>query len=191
VAWRSRRSRRCRCPCSGPAPSPDADGLLSSPRAAVEDVVLGVSSASRCVRAFPRLDAAATRLLALLTTWPLVMEGKPQRGWWLVRSGCGLTMPLNPGAAAVRAKAPIYPGLDRPGGRGGAGFPRARQAAGARREGGQKRDSRPEPGWVRAHARTGPSTCGPAGRGARPIPRVRGCGAGRLVRRIRGGERIR
>jgi hypothetical protein len=64
MAWRSRRSRRCRCPCSGPAPSPDADGLLYSPRAAVEDVVLGVSSASRCVRAFPRLDAAATCLLA-------------------------------------------------------------------------------------------------------------------------------
>jgi hypothetical protein len=40
----------------------------------------------------------------------------------LVRSGCGLTLPLNPEATAVRAKAPIYPGLDRPGGRGGAGF---------------------------------------------------------------------
>jgi hypothetical protein len=71
-----------------------------------------------------------------LTTWPSVMEGKPQWGWWLVRSGCGLALPLNPGAAAVRAKAPIYPGLDRPGSGGGAGFPRARQAAGARREGG-------------------------------------------------------
>jgi hypothetical protein len=65
VAWRSRCSRRCRCPCSGPAPSPDANGLLSSPRAAVEDVVLGVSTASRCVCAFPRLDAAVTRLLPL------------------------------------------------------------------------------------------------------------------------------
>jgi hypothetical protein len=53
----------------------------------------------------------------------------------LVRSGCGLTLPLNPGAAAVRAKAPIYPELDRPGGRGGVGFPRVRQVAGVRCEG--------------------------------------------------------
>jgi hypothetical protein len=65
VAWRSRRSRWCKCPCSGSAPSPDADGLLSSPRATVEDVILGVLTASLCVRAFPRLDAAATRPLPL------------------------------------------------------------------------------------------------------------------------------
>jgi hypothetical protein len=64
-SWRCRHSRRCRCPRSGPAPSPDADGLLSFPRAAVEVVVLGASTASRCDRAFPRLDAAATRLLPL------------------------------------------------------------------------------------------------------------------------------
>jgi hypothetical protein len=64
-SWRCRRSRWCRCPCSGLAPSPDADGLLSSPRAAVEVVVLGVSTTSRCVRSFPQLDAAATRLLPL------------------------------------------------------------------------------------------------------------------------------
>jgi hypothetical protein len=64
-SWRCRRSRRCRCPRNGPAPSPNADGLLSFPRAAVEVVVLGASTASRCDRAFPRLDAAATRLLPL------------------------------------------------------------------------------------------------------------------------------
>jgi hypothetical protein len=64
-SWRCRRSQRCRCPRSSPAPSPDADGLLSFPRAAVEVIVLGASTASRCVHAFPRLDAAATRLLPL------------------------------------------------------------------------------------------------------------------------------
>jgi hypothetical protein len=64
-SWRCRRSRQCRCPRSSPAPSPDADGLLSFPRAAVEVVVLGTSTVSRCNRAFTRLNAAATRLLPL------------------------------------------------------------------------------------------------------------------------------
>jgi hypothetical protein len=72
-----------------------------------------------------------------LTVWPLVKEGKPQWGSWLVRSGCSLTLPLNPGVAAVWAKAPICPGLDRPGGQGGAGFPRARQAVGRGAKGGK------------------------------------------------------
>jgi hypothetical protein len=54
-----------RCPRSGPAPSPDADGLLSFPRATVEVVVLDASTVSWCDHAFPRLDAAAMRLLPL------------------------------------------------------------------------------------------------------------------------------
>jgi hypothetical protein len=108
----------------------------------------------------------------------------------LVRSGCGLTLPFNPGAATVWAKAPICPGLDRSGGQGGVGFPRVRQAAGARREGGKNEIPAPsQVGSVRTHAPV-PRRAGPLS-GARVPSPARGCGAGRLVRRIRGGERIR
>jgi hypothetical protein len=107
----------------------------------------------------------------------------------LVRSGCSLTLPLNPAAAAVRAKAPIYPRLDRPGGRGGTGFPRVRQAAGARCEGGKSGIPNPsQVGSVCTHA-PAPRRAGPLS-GARVPSRALSCGAGRLVRRIRGGERI-
>jgi hypothetical protein len=102
----------------GPAPSPNADGLLSFPRASVEVVVLGVSTVSQCDHAFPRLDAAATRLLPLT-------HG--------VVSGVGRKTPtgLVAGALGLWSR----PGLDRPGGRGSAGSLRASQDAGARCEG--------------------------------------------------------
>jgi hypothetical protein len=173
-SWRSRRSRRCRCLCSGPAPSPDADGLLSSPRRRLKSSSLACRRRpGRCVRTFPRLDAAATRLLPL------------PHG---VASGVGRKTPMGlvVGALGLRPH-PAFESRGR--GRQGESpnLPRARPAGlprrsrlpsrrtgcrGAMRRG-QKRDSRPEPGWVRAHARTGPSPCGPAERGARPIPRAR------------------
>jgi hypothetical protein len=81
-----------------------------------------------------------------LTVWSLCRKENPNGGWWLKRSGCGLALPLKPGAANVVAKAPNYPGFDRPGGRGGAGSLRASQDAGARDARGQKRKSCPEPG---------------------------------------------
>jgi hypothetical protein len=117
-----------------------------------------------------------------LTAWPPVKEGKPQWGWWLVRSGCGLTLPLNPGAATVWAKAPICPGLDQPGGQGGAGFPRARQAAGARREGGKSEIPAPsQVGSVRTHApiprRAGPLSGARVPSRARVAARVAWCAA--------------
>jgi hypothetical protein len=59
----------------------------------------------------------------------------------LVRSGCGLALPLNPGAADVGGKAPNYPSLDRPGGQGGAGSLHASQDAGARCEGDKEENS--------------------------------------------------
>jgi hypothetical protein len=57
----------------------------------------------------------------------------------LVRLGCGPTLPLNPGAAAVWAKAPTCSGLDRPSGQGGAGFPHARRLQGRDAKGAKAR----------------------------------------------------
>jgi hypothetical protein len=161
--------------------------------AAVVVVVLGAPTASRCGRAFPRLDAAAARLLpSSLSAWSLVKKGKPQWGWWLGRSGCGLALPLKPGAVDVGAKAPNCPGSDRPGGRGSACSLRISQDAGARDVGAKEEvpcrarfDSR-----ACAHRLLGVRV---SGRGARPISRARGCGAGRPVRPHprRGGEKDR
>jgi hypothetical protein len=190
-SWRCRRSRRCRCPCSGPAPSPDADGFLSFPRAAVEVVVLGVSTVSRCVRAFPRLDTAAMRLLALTHGVVSGVGRKTPKGLVVGALGLRPRPAFESRGRGRQGKSPKLPWLDRPGGRGDAGFPRASQVP--RRDArGQKRKTRPKPGWIREHARTGISACGSAGRGARPIPHARGCGAGRPVRTHlrRGGERI-
>jgi hypothetical protein len=161
VAWRSRRSRRCRCPCSGPAPSPDADGLLSFPRAAVEDVVLGVSTASRCVRAFPRLDAAATRLLPLPHGVASGVGRKTPMG--LVVGALGL-WPHPAFESRGRDRLGESPNLPRA---RPAGQPRRRRlssrqmAAGARREGGKSEIPAPsQVGSVRTQApvprRSGP-----------------------------------
>jgi hypothetical protein len=164
VAWRSRRSRRCRCPCSGPAPSPDADGLLSFPRAAVEDVVLGVSTASRCVRAFPRLDTAATRLLPLPHGVASGEGRKTPMGF--VVGALGL-QPHPAFESRGRGRLGESPNLPRA---RPAGRPRRRRLSSrqtgcrARREGGQKRDSPSQVGSVRTHA--------PVSRRAGPLSRA-------------------
>jgi hypothetical protein len=104
--------------------------------AAVVVPVLGASVASQCGRAFPRLDTAVAHLLppshGMLTTEE---RENPNGGWGLGRLGRCPLLPLKPGAANVGAKAPICPGLDRPGGRGGACSLRANQDAGARNAG--------------------------------------------------------
>jgi hypothetical protein len=88
---------------------------------AVVVVVLGVSTASRCGRSFPRLDAAAARLLPpSLSACSLVKKGKPQ--WGLVAWALG-SRPRPTFEARCRGrrmKAPNCPGSDRSGGRGGA-----------------------------------------------------------------------
>jgi hypothetical protein len=118
VAWRSRRSRRCSCPCSGPAPFPDANGLLSFPRAAVEDDVLGVSTASRRSRcpcscpapgsSLARRDAAAARFL--------LPPSRRKQGRWRVENPKGVggfaSVPRLPGALLKRGRK--QPGVDSP-----------------------------------------------------------------------------
>jgi hypothetical protein len=115
-SWRCRRSRRCRCPHSGPAPSPDADGLLSFPRAAVEVIILGASTASRCVRAFPRLDAAATRLLLLTHGVVSGVGRKTPMGLVVGALGLRPRPALESRCRGCRGKSPKLPWL-RPAGR--------------------------------------------------------------------------
>jgi hypothetical protein len=84
-----------------------------------------------------------------------------------------------------QGESPKLPWLDQPGDRGGAGFPRASQVAGARCEGAKAEyppRARLDP-CARAHR-----PLGVRARQAGRALRTRGCGAGRLVRRIRGEE---
>jgi hypothetical protein len=134
-SWRCRRSRRCRCPRSGLAPSPDADDLLSFPRAAVEVVVLGASTASRCDRAFPRLDAAATHLLPLTHGVVSGVGRKTPKGLVVGALGLQPRPAFESRGRGRQGESSKLPWLDRPGGRGGAGSPRASQVAGSRCEG--------------------------------------------------------
>jgi hypothetical protein len=124
-SWRCRRSRRCRCPYSDLAPSPDADGLLSFPRAAVEVVVLGVSTAS----------SAATRLLPLTHGVASGVGRKTPKGSVVGALGLRPRPDFESRGRGRQGESPKLPWLDRPGSCGGAGFPRASQVAGARCEG--------------------------------------------------------
>jgi hypothetical protein len=142
----------------------------TSPRAAVEVVVLGVSTASRCVRAFHRLDAVATRLLPLPHGVASGVGRKTPMGLVVGALGLRPQPAFESRGRGRQCESPNLPRV-RPAGQPRRCWLPSRQTGcrGAMRRG-QKWGSRPEPGWVCAHARTGPSTSGPAERGARPIP---------------------
>jgi hypothetical protein len=171
-------------PSPGPAPSPSQTTFSPLLVTAVADSGLGASAALRWAAL---LLGLTQRRCPLLPPFHGVHIGEEERenpngGWWLGRSGRSLPLPLKPGAANIGAKAPICPGLDQPGGRGGTCSLCASSDAGAR-DAGAKGETPPR-GRVRFACVRAPAPRRAGQPGGESVPcRARGCCAGHLVRR--------